>query len=680
MADAAELVPEVTDEDIEWVLDLMQLEALDLPRREFLKACNTLDVSACPGSGKTTLVVAKLAILARKWPHRTKGICVLSHTNVARAEIQRRLGKTVVGQRLFGYPHFIDTIHAFVNRFLALPWLNSNGYPSPIVDNDLTTAYRRGVLGREYWSVQKFLNKKFSDFDRLRVCDRNLSFDLCGKRFPAGENAPTFTRAKRAIEAAANAGYFCYDEMFVWARSLLDDCPDVAAWLRCRFPLIIIDEMQDTFALPGTMLHAIFPRRSDDIVVQRVGDPNQAIFDDAEAEPDTSDPFPDPGITRHLSIPNSHRFGPTVAALASPFAATPVGNNGLCGIGPRATRCAAAACGHAIFVFPDDSTAGVLDAYGKHVLSIFDDVVLNSGAVTAVGGVHQDASDIPPGHAHFPKSVRHYWSGYTAEIARKEPHPKTLVQYFRAAQAVVRDGGDLSPGVEKVASGLCRLASRMGNTDHIKYKARTHRTITGALEDQAASLVAYRRLIRLFLIDWLPLTEESWKGVMADIRAIAHALCDGETDETTSSDFLAWSANDASLAVDDSNSPRDAGPNVYRVLDGERSVHIRLGSIHSVKGQTHVATLLLNTFWHAHSSKQMLPWLLGEKMNGGGANARDRKRLLQTYVAMTRPSHMVCLAIPRSPLGDTVVQHVATLSDRGWRVAEITEGAPAWLT
>jgi DNA helicase II / ATP-dependent DNA helicase PcrA len=126
MPDAFPLVPEITEEDIDWVIDLMRLNALDGPRRTFLTARNTLDVSACPGSGKTTLVVAKLAILARKWTHRTKGICVLSHTNVAREEIQHRLGSTVVGQRLLNYPHFIDTIHGFVNRFLALPWLNSN--------------------------------------------------------------------------------------------------------------------------------------------------------------------------------------------------------------------------------------------------------------------------------------------------------------------------------------------------------------------------------------------------------------------------------------------------------------------------------------------------------------------------------------------------------------------------
>jgi hypothetical protein len=115
-------------------------------------------------------------------------------------------------------------------------------------------------------------------------------------------------------------------------------------------------------------------------------------------------------------------------------------------------------------------------------------------------------------------------------------------------------------------------------------------------------------------------------------------------------------------------------------VEGDRSVDIRLGSIHSVKGQTHLATMLLNTYWHAHSSKQLLPWLLGERISGNDAGSRDIKRLLQTYVAMTRPTHMICLAIPRSVLGDEteMPERVSTFIARGWCVAEIIDGAPIW--
>lgn len=141
-----QLIPPISDADIDWVIELMGLETLDKPRRDFLKSMDTIDVAACPGSGKTTLVVAKLAILARHWKNRMQGICVLSHTNAAREEIEKRLGGTEVGQRLLRFPHYIDTIHGFTGRFLASPWLRSKGIALQAIDDEATHKARRREL------------------------------------------------------------------------------------------------------------------------------------------------------------------------------------------------------------------------------------------------------------------------------------------------------------------------------------------------------------------------------------------------------------------------------------------------------------------------------------------------------------------------------------------------------
>lgn len=80
---------------------------------------DSVDIQAFPGSGKTTILVAKLAILAKKWTYSNVGICVLSHTNVAREEIEERLGNTEIGRKLLSYPHFIGTEHSFlIHMFL----------------------------------------------------------------------------------------------------------------------------------------------------------------------------------------------------------------------------------------------------------------------------------------------------------------------------------------------------------------------------------------------------------------------------------------------------------------------------------------------------------------------------------------------------------------------------------
>src|ERR1035437_239014 len=116
-------LPAIGDDDVRWAAVQLGLTELsffgkqgDDPRKTVIQSKTNLDVAACPGSGKTTVLIAKLAILAKKWKHNTRGICVLSHTNVARREIEKHLGNSSEGQRLLSYPHFVGTIHSFVNE------------------------------------------------------------------------------------------------------------------------------------------------------------------------------------------------------------------------------------------------------------------------------------------------------------------------------------------------------------------------------------------------------------------------------------------------------------------------------------------------------------------------------------------------------------------------------------
>lgn len=93
---------EITSQDIEWITRVIGNKIkFDESRIEIIKNMQSVDIQAFPGSGKTTILISKLAILAKKWKYSTRGICVLSHTNVAREEIERRLGNTEVGQKFY---------------------------------------------------------------------------------------------------------------------------------------------------------------------------------------------------------------------------------------------------------------------------------------------------------------------------------------------------------------------------------------------------------------------------------------------------------------------------------------------------------------------------------------------------------------------------------------------------
>ena len=97
-------------------------------RANILSCWESVDIPSCPGSGKTTILVTKLAWAIERWKTDAAGICVLSHTNVAKDEIKKQLTINQVG-KLLTYPHFVGTIHEFFNKFLALPWLKKEIFP-----------------------------------------------------------------------------------------------------------------------------------------------------------------------------------------------------------------------------------------------------------------------------------------------------------------------------------------------------------------------------------------------------------------------------------------------------------------------------------------------------------------------------------------------------------------------
>jgi DNA helicase-2/ATP-dependent DNA helicase PcrA len=319
----------ITDSDIAWGRDAMGLPSYAFsgqdgndPRVSVLKRLDSLDVEACPGSGKTTLLVTKLAILAKKWQPLRAGICVLSHTNVARNEIEDKLGPLPEGAALLHYPHFVGTIHSFFNEFIAIPWLKSQGIEIQAVDTEIS-------LDRRWWNLppgtRNYLNKQHLD----KYCLSYLSHDFSeGDMSKFGSHTETHQRMVKVCKQSYEQGYFCYDEMFVWAKHALDECPTIVASLRRRFPLVFIDEVQDNSELQSALLHRVFFDGNISSIRQRFGDSNQAIFQHNESSAET-DKFP---ASPHVDLPNSHRFGPAIAKLADPLGVRP---HGLVGCGPR---------------------------------------------------------------------------------------------------------------------------------------------------------------------------------------------------------------------------------------------------------------------------------------------------------------------------------------------------------
>lgn len=669
-------IPEVTEEDVAWIADIMGLEALDEARRNFLKRSGTFDVSACPGSGKTTLVVAKLAIMARKWPHKTSGICVLSHTNVAREEIQSKLGHTPVGHRLLGYPHFIDTIHTFANRFLALPYLQSNGYPSPLIDDDVAKAFRwTAIDAKDRSKLEYYLKSKHSGIDDITFSNADLLPTLLqrgkAKAFPSGPESSSYKNAHDIITASAQAGRFRYEEMFVWAEHLLQIHPEISAALSHRFPLVLMDEMQDTSQRQAGLLNLIFDRGAALCGIQRVGDPNQEIFKTGQDQ-NTADPYPDQGEGRTMTIASSRRFGKPIADLADPHAVIPIGDGGLKGNGPSKALDQIDHGQNLIIIFPDNDCTNVLETFGVHLLQTFNDDILALGDCVAVGGVHRPTSEnITPGHNKYPRSVEHYWTAYSAENAKLDRHPKTLSGYLHQAQELVRTDLEIGPAIATFATGLLRLVRDIGTPRSELERRRKHKAIRTVLESTPDLLALYDEFIRLYITALNPITVDLWGEKSELLVAIATNLCVGDVNEALAADFVTWEEPPALQEQQDDGAEN---PDNCCVINADnRQLSIRLGSIHQAKGQTHFATLLLSTFNYDHSSEKILPWLCGDKTGGLNTGARDTGLLKGTYVALTRPTHLIGVALRNSAFAGDKQATVTKLRAQGWYVTDLCD-------
>lgn len=91
---------EISDEDIaqaeKSILDVGR--HFDKEERIPIIRCmdKSINVIACPGSGKTTALLAKLSTLENHLPlEQSKGVCVLTHTNVAVNEIKDRCKRQI---------------------------------------------------------------------------------------------------------------------------------------------------------------------------------------------------------------------------------------------------------------------------------------------------------------------------------------------------------------------------------------------------------------------------------------------------------------------------------------------------------------------------------------------------------------------------------------------------------
>ena len=154
---------DISDEEIETTERMLLPDSCHFAEdaKKVIRCWSSTDVSACPGSGKTTVLLAKLKLVADRMPlDNGAGICVLSHTNVAVNEIKSKL--STCAEKLLNYPNFIGTIQAFIDRFVTFPYIRTMTKVSLQVVDERTYAqhfYSMLVHNTNYQTLDKFIKQ-----------------------------------------------------------------------------------------------------------------------------------------------------------------------------------------------------------------------------------------------------------------------------------------------------------------------------------------------------------------------------------------------------------------------------------------------------------------------------------------------------------------------------------------
>ena len=72
-------------------------------------------------------------------------------------------------------------------------------------------------------------------------------------------------------------------------------------------------------------------------------------------------------------------------------------------------------------------------------------------------------------------------------------------------------------------------------------------------------------------------------------------------------------------------------------------------TVHAIKGETHTATLYLETFNNGYDVSRILKCFDPDSLRGK-LNSTQKQTLKIAYVAMSRPTHLLCVAVHKNTL------------------------------
>lgn len=614
---------EINDTDISLIERELGL-TFDDTRKQIIKTFN--DVQACPGSGKTTMVAAKLLIIAKKWEQAHQGVCVLTHTNVAKGEIIDRLKRSISGQKLLSRPHFIGTIQEFVNKFLAIPYLRSKGYCVNQIDDDICCTKGWRLLSR---GTKSYLERRnISSLQGLQFRFINGELELSVPGFTRTSTSSSYQNLESIKLELIQNGYFYYHEMYAFSQKYILENSSIKNSLQSRFPIVFIDEMQDTQRFQDELLNDIFLHKS--VRIQRFGDPDQAIYSSGEKENQTYNQ------TILDKVEDSHRFNHSIALLAKNLSYNRINLN--------SGKSAPVQTLHTIFLVDENSRSKVFERFAELCSQAVPEGCKSPIKTVGAIGVRKEDG----------LTICSYLNSFNKENSISTFRPSKLINYFYEGKRQK----EMHQTYRLILDGIVRCG-QMSNSELLQldgtksWYSATH--IRKYLREHDLS-IDFNIDVKLLIDN--DITEDIWNESVTNLFGYLNL-----NNLTKIQEFICFEDD----SFPSGNVEHVSTNKVYTDVS-ERKIENEVATIHAVKGETHAATLVLETKFRSNDIGLLIDYILAEN-NIKPTAVTKIKFMKQLYVAFSRPKYLLCLAMDKSEFPQ---EHLDKQNYAGWRICDLT--------
>lgn len=235
-------------------------------------------VVACAGSGKTTTAVHRLAEIRRRMGTSRGYAALLSFSNVAVDTFRRQFDELLRRSPELSSRVYIATVDSFITTHILRPHAHTT------MESTRQAFLVNGMepfLSAKSYCVWNDKQSRPVEPHKIGVSWSADDFAFFDCSTPGVRNPLPRNLAAAAVHNLGRTGAYTYETGRYWALLTFGTQPRLLEALAKRYPYIIVDEAQDVGSMHELLLRALQQVGS---VLTLVGDPNQSIYEFADAD------------------------------------------------------------------------------------------------------------------------------------------------------------------------------------------------------------------------------------------------------------------------------------------------------------------------------------------------------------------------------------------------------------